>query len=300
VKAVPALDKAIAVLRTLGTQPEHPMTLSELSESTGTSASTCHSIVMALCEAGFLIRHQRRKTYSLGPAIMELGGLAARGYLGLTAARDQIVDLSRDLRLSTIVGARDDDELIIVAHHENGWDLGASRTGFRSPMVPPLGMLFYAWEDNEALDEWLMRCRSALNSPEVDRYRSAVTEVRERGYWVSLSGTMQALTMEVASKLADESDPDVRLQLAAELLAAFDATTGFEPTGLPTSRQDMIGGPVFGPDGRVVLTITAAGSPNDVEDAGVERVAAAVMSACEAVTTAIGGRHPAASSVTSS
>jgi DNA-binding IclR family transcriptional regulator len=293
VKPVPALEKATKVMQTLASQPETPMTLSELAKRTATSPSTCHSIVIALCESGLLLRHPRSKTYSLGPAIVELGSAAARGYLGLTAARDRIVELSRLLRLSIVVGARDDDELIIVAHHEHEWDLGASRTGFRSPLVPPLGVLFYAWADEVQIEEWLSRGARVTSSSGIGPFRSALERVRNAGYWASLGGTMQDLTMRVAVRLADEQDPEVRLRLAAELLTAIDTNGGFVAGGLAeTGGQDMVGGPVFGPAGNVVLTVTAVGSPGRVQKAGMRAVAHAVLETCSVVTKSIGGSSP--------
>src|SRR4051812_30928100 len=147
-KQVPAVDKALRILAELAARPSEPLTLSELARAAEINLSTCHSIVMSLTDASYLLRHEPSKTYTLGPAVVEVGTAALQQYPGLPAARAAADELTRRFDLGVTVGGRAGDEIIVLAHTATPHISPATVQGFRGPMVPPLGRLFMAWADD--------------------------------------------------------------------------------------------------------------------------------------------------------
>lgn len=287
-KRVPALEKAMKVVRLVAFNPEETFTLSRIAEETGTSPSTCHALVMALCAEGLLLRHERTKSYSLGTAALELGTLASAQFPGLPLARDLLYPLARHLDCSAMIGARADDELLIVGHYENEHltPLGRDRTGFRGPMVPPLGLLFVAWAGPDEIDTWLER-RSA--SPEEERsLRDELERVRAQGYWLTRNGDAHDLVQQLARALTDELDPEKRVRIATEL-AGLVSRGALAPKPSGTPRLDVIAAPVADADGAVTLTLCLATNAGALSAAAAEDIAGQLLDACAEVTVALGG-----------
>jgi DNA-binding IclR family transcriptional regulator len=272
-KHVPAVQRAIQILRLLGRHPDQALTLSEVVEETGINLSTCHSIVVDLTNAGFLLRHERKKTYTLGPALLEFAALAARQYPALSLIRDGISKLSLQFDATVVVGSRERDEIIVVAHHDASWGAAVTPTGFRMPLAPPMGLLFLAWADDRERDAWLANAGPEASSAELEQYRRALREVRERGHWVTLLGTLHARVLELGAAMADADDADHRRLILTELaseVAAGRYGQGRTPT--EARGHDAVGVPVFEPDGRVRYTITAIGRPEQFAGSALDRI----------------------------
>jgi DNA-binding IclR family transcriptional regulator len=56
-------------------------------------------------------------------------------------------------------------------------------------------------------------------------------------------------------------------------------------------RSDFVGAPVFGPDGRVMLTLTVIGRPGDITENIKPSIVRGVVAAAKRVTSGIGGRE---------
>lgn len=65
------VGRVVAVLERLGETPAG-MTLSEVARATGLPAATCHRLLFALEEAGFVARAPDGRRWQLGPAIVRL------------------------------------------------------------------------------------------------------------------------------------------------------------------------------------------------------------------------------------
>jgi len=65
------ITRAIQILNTIAKSPSG-LTLTELSDRLRLPKSTTYRILQALVDHGFLRRHDRTKTYRLGPALLSL------------------------------------------------------------------------------------------------------------------------------------------------------------------------------------------------------------------------------------
>lgn len=293
-KQVPAVDRALRILAELAAQPDKPMTLSELARAVEINLSTCHSIVMSLTDASYLLRHEPDKTYTLGPAVVEVGTAALEQYPGLPLARAAAAELARRFDLPVTVGGRAGDELIVLAHAATARLAPTTMQGFRGPMVPPLGRLFMAWADEDDVKRWLQRLDLPPGSPEIERQRQALAAVRDRGYLVSLDATTSELAIRLAVQLAHATTQADRMEITvrlADLLRNEDYTHLGQPDGL-LHRQDVVGAPVFGPDGQVALTLTVIGRTGDITEKIMPTIVRGVVTAANQVTSGIGGQAP--------
>jgi DNA-binding IclR family transcriptional regulator len=158
--------------------------------------------------------------------------------------------------------------------------------GARIPLVPPLGTVFVAWSTPDQIDAWLRRVGPGTTEAELDRYRQAVAAVRQRGYSLGL-------------------DPEARTRLARALPDRGAVGQAIEALGheeyvllelqhAASYRLSIVGAPVFGADGTVVLALSLFGFPASLTAEEVPRYGNRLLQATDAVSRTIHGRRPAA------
>lgn len=76
-KPAPAVVRAAQILDHLAGRPTLPLSMTEIAEAVGVNPASTLAILQALTEAGYIVRHPRHKTYSIGPAML-ITGHAAR------------------------------------------------------------------------------------------------------------------------------------------------------------------------------------------------------------------------------
>ncbi|HEX9237086.1 MAG TPA: helix-turn-helix domain-containing protein, partial [Actinomycetota bacterium] len=104
-RRAPAVERSIAILNLLATRPERRFSLSEISRALGLNKATLHAILWSLTEAGYLVRDEGSKTYSLGPVLIALGNSALETYPAAQAAVPEMETLTADLGLDCVASA---------------------------------------------------------------------------------------------------------------------------------------------------------------------------------------------------
>ncbi|HYN88817.1 MAG TPA: IclR family transcriptional regulator [Ardenticatenaceae bacterium] len=185
--AVPAVDRALALLRVLATT-DTPPTLSELSHQIGVSRSTVYSILATLQDYGFVEKDARHKTYRLGPATLELGS----AYIGqvtllpaFNAIAQRLVNLCGETVKLAILSGRD---VVYLGKQEGLYSVRlVARVGSRMPAhATAVGKALLAHLGDESLE----RLYAGYDFPAPTRHtisnlaalRDALRETRERGY----------------------------------------------------------------------------------------------------------------------
>jgi DNA-binding IclR family transcriptional regulator len=293
--------RAVAVLDYFTTHPGRSFTLSELSDEVGASPSSLTSVLQALTDAGYLIRHQRHKTYELGPALVAVGRAAC--------ARHPVIDLARP-ELERLAARHDADclgsvlvaeeiLLLVVAGRASQNTRGLA-PGHRVPLVPPFGEIWLAYSSTDAVRRWLARglsegtpgerARRTDELKETEQHlHDALRQIRERGFAVKLSSPR--LDEVQAEVLGGNARGDLR-ERVARIAATLDSyeLLGESPDEIYTPK--MIIAPVFGPDTSVVFAITLTGL-KAATGAEIESMASSVVETGLSLTRAIGGRAPA-------
>lgn len=205
---VPALEHAIKLLRFLKQRNHRPWGVSELSRGLKINKSTCFTILRTLQRHEFVGYDDATKKYSLGTALIELGGAVASAISGAVVAKPFLLDLLEELRLTSLLGRRFQDKVVII-------DKAEVLDDFR--VTVPLGQvlalasgamgrsLLSRMRDSEV--ERILRAEvGAAQGPKkaatLGRLRREIGETRRRGYAESL-GEIQAGINSVAAPIFD-------------------------------------------------------------------------------------------------
>jgi DNA-binding IclR family transcriptional regulator len=252
--ARPALSatRGLDIIDFLAAFPGRGFTLSEIMRATGINAASCHAILNALAERGYVLREPGQKSFTLGPVPVAVGESALRAQPLIARAREVALDLARDIDVPVLLTAAVDDEMLGVLGFADSSGRGPDlRTGERRPMVPPLGAPFVAWDDEDAIAAWLARGAHARDADFAAEQRRALELIRQRGFQVSLRRAG-------SPRLAPDAS-DAAADYKQRMLGVVD-TLGVVPmpeTIEPDARYDviLIAAPIFNRAGQCVFNL---------------------------------------------
>jgi DNA-binding IclR family transcriptional regulator len=291
--------RAIAVLDHFTTHPGRPFTLSELSAVLGLSPSSLTSVLQALSDAGYLIRHPRHKTYELGPALVAVGHAARARHPVVDLARPELAALAEGFDADCLGSVLSADEiLVLVVEGRASRRTRGVTVGQRVPLVPPFGEVWLAYGEPDMITRWLNRGlrgeqeREDLSETE-QRMQEALRQVRARGYAVNLyTEQLDAVHKAVVRTHPERDEVSARLR---DIAATFGKYELLDANPESTYDPEMIIAPVFGPDGSVTFAITLTGL-RPCTGSEIERMAAEVVETGLRLTRAINGRVPSLNS----
>lgn len=184
-----SVDRALALLATVGRHAERGASLSTLVAESGLNKPTTRRLLLALMRAGLVEQDEGSRRYLLGHESYVLGSLASRRFGLLELTMDSLIRLSRRTEDSSFVSVRR-DAFSVCLHREEGTypvRTHALQAGFEHPLGVGAGSLalLAALEDDEveatlAANAPLLAERYPLLPPE--RIRADVALTRERGF----------------------------------------------------------------------------------------------------------------------
>jgi DNA-binding IclR family transcriptional regulator len=287
-RPAPAIGRTIALLNFLTAHPDETFSLSELARRLDMNKATAHAMLLALTEAGYLLRHPATKSFTLGPALISVGNAAAgRQFEVVDYARDEMRRLSDELGVQCVASAAIGEEIVLLGRSGDPGPLGLSvQVGQRLPLVPPLGTVFLAWSGPDEIDRWLRHLGPGAADEQLARYRRAVAAVRRRGYSIGLDASRTHAAgprplRDAAAQVVAEVPHEEYILLELERSASY--------------RLSHIAAPVFGADGRVALGLTLMGFRHQLTAEQVPEHAARLRAATRAVPEAVHGHDPTVS-----
>ncbi len=294
-RPAPAVERTTAILDFLAAHPTEAWSLSELARRLDLNKATAHSLLSALTDAGYLVRHPARKDYALGPALIGVGRAALEQFPVVDFARPEMRRLAEDTGLECLATASVDGDMVILERVGTPRPLTVSvAVGQRVPIAPPFGTAFVAWETPDGVERWLARAGTTVSDAERRRYDAALAAVRERGYSVTLDAEAHARLGQVLADAA--ATPDRRRgdvgalvdELGHEdyLLIELEAERSY--------RVNHVAAPVFDADGHVAVLLALIGFRGGVTGAEVAVAAERLVVGADAVTRSVHGRLPAA------
>ena len=205
---VPALEHAARLLRFLKERNHRPWGVSELSRGIKVNKSTCFTILKTLERHGFVAHDDTNKKYSLGTALIELGGAVAAAASGAVVAKPFLVDLFEEMRLTSLLGRLVQDKVVVIDKAEVLDDFRVTvPLGQVLPLVSGAMGRSLLCRMRESDIERVLRAEIVLGQrgrrgPILARVRREVEEARRRGYAASL-GEIQAGINSVAAPIFD-------------------------------------------------------------------------------------------------
>jgi DNA-binding IclR family transcriptional regulator len=187
--ARPALSasRSLDVIDFLAAFPGRGFTLSEIAKAADINVASCHAVLAALTERGYLSRSNNQRTYTLGPALVAVGGAALQSQTLIARAQDAAQELFAEtgapVLLSTLIG----DEIVgLVSIAEPAGRGPGLRVGERRPLVPPVGASFLAWSPASTIEAWIARSAAPHHDTLAEEWRHSVALTRRRGFQVTL------------------------------------------------------------------------------------------------------------------
>jgi DNA-binding IclR family transcriptional regulator len=296
----PQTDRVVALVDLLTRHPDEPWTLASLTRRLGVNKSTTHAILASLHGSGWLLRDPVRKTYRLGPALVEVGRAADAGTPALDFARPVANALAGELDLNSAVLVVSDDTLT-VAYQASAFPAvgagiggglgGALRAGSAFPLRAPFGAAAVAWAGPRAVTAWL----APLPAERREHHRAALEATRRRGYAVELAATPADRVRDLLDELRVAGGPpgdglptrELLERLAGDL-AQGEEYLAAELDDRPDLRVTAINAPVRDHTGQVVLVLSLNGVAVPLPASAVERVGARLVEAATALSRALG------------
>jgi DNA-binding IclR family transcriptional regulator len=181
-RPAPGAERTIAVLNWLAAHPDQAFTLTDLVRGLGLNGATCHALLAALAEAGYVYRDSA-KAYRLGPALAAMGEIARQCFLPVAVVRDDMRALSESLDLVCLAAGRVGLEMVILDRAAPAAHLAtAVKQGARFTIEGPRGLAFIAWSAHADADQWLEALRRTRGEAEHRQWADAIQTVRQLGF----------------------------------------------------------------------------------------------------------------------
>lgn len=271
----PPIARAIAVLNFLGGHAGQAFTLTEIAKSLRISSATCHNLLGALTDAGYVYR-TAAKTYVLGPAISRLSQESLSLDILMQVVRPEMRLLADEFDLVCSASFLMGDEVIVHARAA-----AVSHIAWNAPelapqkAIAPFGGVFLAWSGSEAIGQWLDQAMPVLGPDEREDILRTLETLRASGYtfgvrMVPLDGPEQALALRNRRDLTSYSAPAVNPM--ADYHLAF------------------ISAPVFSQAHQVAFSVNLLGFSHPAKGKAVAAMGERLRAACDRIGAFIAGR----------
>ena len=249
---VPAVERAFVIIRVLAAQG--PLSLAEVVENSGLNKSTTYYILRTLVTLDVTAYDANTRTYTLGPALMELGAIASGQFSDVAVAKRNLAELLEVLNVTIVLYRRVHvGEIMMIDKLERAHRVRITlQAGIHLPIQGgSFGRAFLAFDDQRTMDEALKDGLHKFTSKSVTRvgvFRRELVAVREQGWAVDHEG----------------------FALGVSTVAA----------------------PIFGADGKIALVAAAVGFTNVLTDDVAQRCGEELRRVCDRIGHILGEGTP--------
>lgn len=252
----------------------------------GINAASTLSVLAALADSGYVIRHPTHKTYTLGAALVAVGHAALIQHPTLDAARQELSLLADEIEAQCTASVLMGDLLVAVVAEGRARSTGTwSRIGTRVPFSAPFGAPFAAFGDDFLRTRWLGgRSDADPDDARTRRLEDALAEVRERGYAVWRDSETRE---QLGQKLRMLDDEPGNTGLRREVVSLLrELSDGFVAVNLDSANLFNIANvtaPVFSPSGEVIMILTGIGFASPLDGAAVANVGTRLRASAQVI-----------------
>ncbi len=197
-RQVPAVSRAVAILRFLGRSPE-PVGVNPMARELDLVPSTCLHILRVLQDEGLVDFDSKTKRYSIGIGILPLARSALQRNTFSTLIQPKLSDLSQKFGVTSIATQlAEPSQMIVVALSQSNLPFRLQvDLGSRFPaLISATGRLFAAFNvrDETGLKQGFDKLVWD-HPPAFDAWVAEVREARERGYSVDQGTYISGVTV---------------------------------------------------------------------------------------------------------
>ena len=228
---------------------------------------------------------------SFGPLSVAIGDPGVYHDLWLVdLVRPSMEQLAHELDGEVAAAALIAGEMVVLAAAGKGRPFESPvRVGRRYPFVPPLGSAFVAWGDSQNADLWLSD--KSITPAHAQALHRLIERIRDTGA-VVMAGHQPMLRVETMGAQLDAGAADVSTADFRD--AALRALDIYCPEFVAGGEYDVrwVTAPVIGPDGHILLMITASGPARSLSSDEAEDLVRRVKEAAALASSAIADRRP--------
>ena len=292
VRPSPQTERVVELMKLLGAKGKESLSLAEVSRSLAVNKSTCYSMLTALTDAGWLMRDPKRKTYRVGPTLVEIGRNAAIASPALDFAQGPMRRLSLELGLNCVVLTLGSDFYMVA---DEAHDLRAGRgtffLGVPIPKVPPYGMFWVPWAEEQERSHWYESVPTAVRSS----FERAAEATRGRGFSVELHATPEERLSATLEADGITREGDRIAAIIAGLAPMLRARSDFILTEWTDDEKysvSNIAAPVFDGGGHVTLALAVAGFQSTISGHAIDVIGGRLRDETDRLTAALRGETP--------
>lgn len=295
--ARPALsaERAIDILNFITNESGHEFTLSELVERLEVNIASCHAVLNALTKNGYLIRHPKHKTYTLGPALVAIGQASLERHPAIGMAREAAFEVAQETSLEVVLNARIGDEIVGLARFGKFHTSAASmRVGQHVPLIPPLGALWMAWSNEDDIKNWMRRLPHKITRAEKASYSEVLNFIRAHGYGIYLENPATVQLGQTTEGISSSSDSRDTKEQLTKLIDKLDVD-GHYLTKTESGKSynvNIISAPIFSPFGETGYVMSMIGFNQALSTEEIQAYATMLSDRCRSITVQNHGRLP--------
>lgn len=281
----PALSasRSVDVIDFLAAFPGRSFTLSEIARAAKINIASCHAVLNALVERGYLSRRADQRTYTLGPSLVAIGEAALKSQPLVARAKEAAEGLAREFDAPVLLSAVVDNEILGVVSIPDAAGRGPGlRVGERMPLVAPVGAPFLAWSSEEAIEAWIDRRPSPRNERLADEWRHTLALTRERGFQVTLGspGSPHIASL-IAEMATGRRSPNYKNEVI-NLINSLDGHMLQPETIVPDELYNivLIASPIFDQNGEAAFNLCLGGFAEKISGAAITAYADRLVRTC--------------------
>jgi DNA-binding IclR family transcriptional regulator len=291
----PPTERVVRLLDLLARQPHEGLSLSELSRRLDISKATSLGIAGALTRAGYLVRADDTKTYTLGPALLGLGRAASEAFTSLAFARSELRRLNQEVGLAASVSTLVDDKIVLLDRTGPQGELDrVLQAGQRYPYTPPSGMVLAVWLSDQGIEQWLADYPDVSMEASLEDLRALVDTARELGYIVERMSDVSVGALTLLAGLDGHDLPAPAEDAIANMVSNL-ADRHYVMRHLRRGGHyavTFVTSPSFDQDGRPDLLLGLLVFRSNLSSEELAAYGRAVREAAARVTKQVGGRAP--------
>jgi DNA-binding IclR family transcriptional regulator len=272
----PPIARVVAVLNFLGGHAGQAFTLTEIAKSLRISGATCHSLLSALAEAGYVYR-TAAKSYVIGPALSQIAQPRLTMQTLMQVVRPEMRLLADEFDVVCSASFLEGEDVIV---HERAasvsniaWNANAL-TAHKA--TAPAGSVFMAWSSSEIIERWLERAEPPLDATGREAALRTVEFLRRNGFTF---GVRLAPLDSPEHALALQSRRDMTDYSVAELKPGASYNLAF------------ISVPIFGCGGEVAFSLNLLGFSHPAKGEEIAAMSDRLRAACGRISAFIAGRE---------
>lgn len=281
----PALSasRSFDIIELLAAFPEKGFTMSDISRATGINIASCHAVLTALTERGYLARSSNHKTYKLGLSLIAVGHGAEKSHPMAVRAMQAADQLAKDLGVAVILCTALGQEIFALYAREDaeGRDAGL-HVGERLPLVAPVGAPFLAWAQEDEINEWISRRSEPWDQELHDKLKRDIHIIRERGFQVYFRSAASPTIASLMAQMSTTSHLSDYKGEISRLVNSFDYHVGQPEKIEETANYDvmLISAPIFDRNGEAAFNLGLGGFAQPLTGARLISHADKLMRAC--------------------